>query len=192
MGKYKPHTKFTVNYETPPPPTAPLRKRPRSQKFITLDMRSIANRGFMDDVEGDGKGGWTDQGPSNSLSGFPTGKQKMAGALFDIIDPKTNGGKSSLVLFSTHSTNCPESATIERVSSSARSIYFLHATAWGKGRKVIAEYRILYTDGTEERIPITDSKEVANWWSPKDTNWMRVGWRGSNPSTNNIGVCVYA
>ena len=40
-----------------------------------VDFSSVANMGFADAAAGDGKGGWTDQGPENDLSMFPTGNQ---------------------------------------------------------------------------------------------------------------------
>jgi len=39
--------------------------------FRRLDLRAFVNRGFQDDVAGDGKGGWTDEGFDRDLHLFP-------------------------------------------------------------------------------------------------------------------------
>ena len=59
-----------------------------SQEFTFIDLKSAANRGFADEAAGDGKGGWSDQGPANDMSIFNNyGVQKFSGIEFDIIDP---------------------------------------------------------------------------------------------------------
>jgi hypothetical protein len=49
--------------------------------FTPVNLESVANRGFKDEVAGDNQGGWTDQG-ANSLVGVPTGRQIFAGVPF--------------------------------------------------------------------------------------------------------------
>ena len=84
------------------------------QTFKTLDLTAVANRGFADDVSGDGKGGWTDQGAQNDLSGFDLrGKSNLKGVEFDIIDPEKNGGRSCVVLRGQNDMSVPTSAEME-------------------------------------------------------------------------------
>jgi hypothetical protein len=192
MGRHKPGEKFVVDYVTPPMPERGPAARSGTARFTPVDFAKVVNRAFVDETEGDGKGGWTDQGPANSLTGFPTGRRTMADAVFDIVDPAANDGRACLVLYSNNSTWAPERAGISRVNASARSIYFLHATAFASAGETLAEYRVRFSDGKEEVIPVTVGKEVVDWWAPSDTSQMRVGWRGSNARSDNIGVCVYA
>ena len=42
----------------------------------------FCNRGFKDEVADDGKGGWSDQGPTTDLREFPTGAQNFGGVPF--------------------------------------------------------------------------------------------------------------
>lgn len=69
------------------------------------DFSTLANMGFADETEGDGKGGWSDQGPENDGSGFDFKKNAYANVPFKIIDPAKNQGKSILVFHSTHFPN---------------------------------------------------------------------------------------
>ncbi len=56
----------------------------REDSFMTLDLRAVVNMGWQDEVAGDGKGGWTDQG-DNDMRQVTPGRQvnrvrKMGGA----------------------------------------------------------------------------------------------------------------
>jgi len=64
---------------------------------FALPLSKTANRGFRDEVAGDGVGGWTDQG-GNDFRHMPVGDQMLCGVPFRILDPAKNGGKSCLVL----------------------------------------------------------------------------------------------
>ncbi len=53
--------------------------------FTPLSITEYCNSGFVDETPaGDGKGGWTDQGKENSLSGFPQGKVEFNEIPFQI------------------------------------------------------------------------------------------------------------
>ena len=67
------------------------------EMFFPIDIRKACNMGFKDDVAGDQKGGWTDQG-NNDMRYFPVGTQVFNGVRFQVIDPARNNGKSCLVL----------------------------------------------------------------------------------------------
>jgi hypothetical protein len=66
-------------------------------QFAAADLRPVMNVGWRDDIEGDRKGGWTDQG-DNDLRSFPTGLQYFCGIPFEIVSPDGNRGLSVLVL----------------------------------------------------------------------------------------------
>jgi len=68
------------------------------QNFTPLDLSKAANMGFADEIAGDGKGGWTDQGSLNDLREFTLrGLNKLQYVDFYIIDPEENDGKSCIV-----------------------------------------------------------------------------------------------
>ena len=66
----------------------------RPYRFKTVSLKEAANLGFRDEVAGDGKGGWTDQGPNNDMRSFPVKQRNFAGVEFDVTDPEANGGKA--------------------------------------------------------------------------------------------------
>lgn len=161
-----------------------------SQNFTTLDISAAANMGFADDVENDGKGGWTDQGPTNDLSCFDLkGENTLLGIKFNFIVPSENGGKSCIVLRGQNNEAFPTSAQIP-VNAKGAGIYFLHTSAWPKGE--VGRYRIVYEDGTEYVKPVVYNQDIFNWWATSSTNTSKLAWTGSNDSTSTIGLNVYA
>lgn len=163
---------------------------PEMQSFSVVDLRSVVNMGLADDVEGDQKGGWTDQG-DNDLRDFPTGKQEFRGIPFEIIDPETNGGKASLVMYGEEKPYFPKQATIP-IGKTAKTFCILHGASWcpSTGTKV-ADYILEYTDGTKAAIPTIAGEGITNWWWPSDTSKSVVAWKGSNAACGDIGINLY-
>ena len=63
--------------------------------FQTLDLKPIVNMDWRDEVWGDGKGGWSDQG-DNDLRRVSVGRRVLLGMPFELIDPADNDGKAVL------------------------------------------------------------------------------------------------
>ena len=123
---------------------------------------------FMDDDPGNGKGGWSDEGQLNDLRDFKTGKRKLHGVTFDVIDPKQNNGKAIITLYGAATTvKMPDAVKNIPVNRKARCLYFLHAAAWGVPGN-IGEYVVNFTDGTSETIVINIPQNNNNWWSGYD------------------------
>ena len=128
-----------------------------------VDLRSVVNMGFRDEVAGDGKGGWTDQG-SNDLRLLPVGRKLFGGIPFDIVDPLRNNGKSCLMLRGRERTYFPKSATVE-CKSRGRYLHLLHASAFHPGQP--PRYGVIlvtYANGSTQRIPVTEN-HVGDWWN---------------------------
>jgi hypothetical protein len=49
-----------------------------------ISLKGIADKSLDDAASGDGAGGWTDEGPENSLNAFPTGSITFEGIPFEI------------------------------------------------------------------------------------------------------------
>lgn len=135
---------------------------------FTVDLRKFCNMDFMDDDPGNGKGGWSDEGQLNDLRDFKTGKRKLHGVTFDVIDPKQNNGKAIITLYGAATTvKMPDAVKNIPVNRKARCLYFLHAAAWGVPGN-IGEYVVNFTDGTSETIVINIPQNNNNWWSGYD------------------------
>jgi hypothetical protein len=154
-------------------------------KILTVDLRAFANRGFHDEVAGDGKGGWTDQG-ENSLHGEEWGRQVYRGVPFEIIRSDMNGGKGVIVLSSSSMKGDTPSGVSgipleESHASHVRRLFFLHATGWTEEGTEAMRYVLHRTDGSSTEIPIRCGKEIGDWWiSEKQSDLSettRIAWK---------------
>lgn len=148
-----------------------------------INLKPFVNRAFEDQVPGDGKGGWTDQG-ENSLHGMEWGQQSFLGVPFDIIRWDMNEGRSVLTMYSDRDhQNCPKEVRGIPVEAKAKRLYFLHATAWSDNI-VDFTYIVNYADGTKAEFPVVGGRHVAEWWlnwlDPKDVKPARIAWRNSD------------
>lgn len=137
-----------------------------TQTFTPLDLTKVANMGFADEIEGDGKGGWADQGAANDFRNFThRGRTLFNGIPFNIIEPKNNGGNSCVVLRGQNNEYFPISAEIE-VNQEAGGVYFLHAASHTEGKisDIVGKYTFVYEDGTSSDVNVRGNKDVFNWW----------------------------
>jgi len=155
--------------------------------YRTLDLRAVVNMGWRDDAAGDGKGGWTDQGATDMRNVEP-GRREFLGIPFDLVDPAKNAGKAVLTLKAGKFPAGPASATV-RVGAAAKSIYFLHASAWTGGH--MATYVVRYGDGASAEIPIRARQEITDWWAPTHGERYRVAFHVPNPVHDDLGMVVF-
>lgn len=153
-----------------------------SPSALPVNLKDVVNMGFRDPKLNDGKGGWTDQGPSNDLYMMKPGKLHALGMEFQILDPGRNSGRSCLVL-SNEQKKFPSgrSVKIGKADSSLRYLYLLHASAWTPpaGQKVgtiLAES----ADGHRKEYPVLASRDVGNWWQPFHFENGALAWTGEN------------
>lgn len=130
--------------------------------FRPVDLRAVVNLAWQDDREGDGKGGWTDQG-ANDMRNVKPGVRTLLGIPFDLIDAATNDGKAVLTLAGSKRSAGTPSAEIA-VGAKAASLYFLHTSAWTEAKATMATYTVRYEDGGTVEIPIRAGEEIADWW----------------------------
>ena len=106
------------------------------------------------------------------FTGLPVGRVTAAGVPFDIIDPATNEGRGLVVLHSPQASTAntfPKEVEIP-VEGTARRIFFLGNVAGWTSRdpgagpwSAIAEYKIVYADGTEQVIPLILGRTADDW-----------------------------
>lgn len=157
----------------------------QAYRHSPVDLHRHFTAGLKDEVAGDRKGGWTDQG-SNDLRALRTGRQILGGVDFDIAD-------GCIALRSpTHLPHAP--ARVERipVGRTCEVLFFLHAAAWASSEpKEIARCRVCYADGQEQAISMTPGANIGDWWNPSPLPLAEVAWRGRNPVHDSVGLYLY-
>lgn len=173
-----------------------------------ISLHEAANRGFRDNVAGDGRGGWTDQGPDNDLSSFRPGRLTVSSVTFAIIDPAENDGRSALVLGQASqqvahdageaarlanddtgtSTAARSTATLTVSGATYRNLYLLHATANPPASSAtVGLINVRYADGSETRHEVRNRRDIGNWRDPAPAENAELAWESENP-TASIGL----
>ena len=140
---------------------------------IFLDLKSVANTPLEDDgVANNNTGGWTDEGINDMgvYPPIPSGKVERNGYQFELIDPAKNGGNAVILLRgATRGKEKPESVEIPVGGRVAPFIYFLQTAAGApdKAEKnyTVANFEVVFQDGTREVIPIRDEIEIRQWFA---------------------------
>lgn len=162
---------------------ATLRITVGNAESAMLDISKVCNMGFADEVAGDGKGGWTDQGSNNDLRIFKPGKQTFNDIPFQVIDPQANGGKSCLVLSKDPSMQFPSEAKISANGASGKFLHLLHSAAYTAGDKKVGDVQVVYEDGTSSVFPVITGKHVSDWWGGAALSDGELVWTGLNASS---------
>jgi hypothetical protein len=159
-----------------------------------VDLRSAANRSFVDDVAGDGKGGWSDQGPENSLSGMKRGIFVYAGIEFQILGSQDNRGNQILAFDSKNDPTGLKQAEVpvaEGKSPVGRNLYLLHTACWlnGGDASPVGTVAVRCDSGRVLEFPLRPGTDIADWWNPVDLPNAIVAYREDHPS-GPVGVYV--
>ncbi len=160
------------------PPSLPL-----SLRYVPLDISRYANRGFIDEVANDGKGGWSDQGPDCDLREFPAGLQRFNGIPFLVgKEPRACIVLRSLVRPFPEAQ--PEAVTLP-VGRRTMGFWFLHAGTYTGFGQQVGGYRVQYADGTAAAIPLVGGVNLRDWielpmpFTTEQGTWSRNAWTGS-------------
>lgn len=140
--------------------------------FIPLSLRKFANRDYADETEGDGKGGWSDQGREKDLRNFDTARRQFAGIRFDLINPKQNNGKAVVVLDSGYApTGLREIAfDVPEKAKYTRFLYLLHTGCWVPGKPVpIGTIEFETRDGKRKETRLVAGTDLQDWTRPSST-----------------------
>ena len=153
-----------------------------------IPIAGSANMAFADEVAGDRRGGWFDQG-SNDFASMPLGRHVLAGVPFEIADPATNGGRAAIVLFGTNRDFFPERAPEIPVGRKARRLYFLHGYGWDEtpGAPVLT-YRIRYADGETADFVCRAKAEIGPWHGAFVPSAAKLAVESSNAALGRVNV----
>lgn len=158
---------------------------------LPLPLATVANMGFVDEREGDGIGGWSDQGPGNDFCAFDRTQSRYGGAPFTIADPLAHAGKAVVTMGCRRFPAGPAQVVIELPQPrAARWLYVLHTTCWNEvaaqGR--VGSLVVTGTDGTSNEVTVRAGSDVADWWAPHN---LANGTLGALVTNGESSVGVY-
>lgn len=131
------------------------------------------------------------------FAGLPVGRQVVCGVPFDVIDPRTNGGRGFVVL---HSPQAPAEAHLPNeveiaVGARGRRLFFLgNVSGWGVSDAgagewgAVAECVIHYADGSTQIVPWVTGVTVEDWTARPAASDVCCGLAGDPWHLNVLGV----
>lgn len=137
-----------------------------------LDLAPVANMGLKDEVAGDGKGGWSDQGPGNDARDFPFFKPRaFAKVPFVPTDPDANDGKAVAVFASEHFPQGLPTVSFDLATHGKRGryLYLLHTACFGAGLPnglSVGFIDLIDDKGAVRTLPVKYGEDVKDWWKP--------------------------
>jgi hypothetical protein len=174
-------------------PYAPARELPSQIAYKPIELTAWANRGLADEIAGDGKGGWSDEGPDCDLRSFPTGQRQFGGVPFSVGPPP----RSVIVLKSDSRPfpqRMPAGVTIP-IGSRVEGLCFLHGVTYATDGEEAGRYQVEYADGRVHDILLVAGENIRDWTSPpallpqeKGTQ-SRIAWTGTTKA--HPVVCVF-
>jgi outer membrane protein assembly factor BamB/predicted phosphodiesterase len=127
--------------------------------WTPCDLAALLNRPLKDDVDGDGKGGWTDQGAQTDLRNLHAGDHTYNGVAFRVAE-----GNACFIAKNKFkpSENLPDRGTAP-LKARADVLAFLHSGGWLTAGVRHSTYVIHYADGKKVEIPVIGGKNIFDW-----------------------------
>lgn len=150
---------------------ASLWKTGTDARFRTVDFSGAANMAFTDEVSGDRKGGWFDEGPQAGLPDLKPGHRNCSGIPFEIL----GGEKAVCVLGGKKKPYFPKASPAIPLSGKAKRLYFLQSCGWNVDGEVLLICELTYADGSRARIPMTGGRDIGDWHGLKVLPNARIG-----------------
>jgi hypothetical protein len=143
-----------------------------------IDLSAVATRRHVDD---DGTG-WVGKGPEVDLRALPVGRQRLAGVLFEILDPRR--GPSVVMLRGERDVAAalPEQVTVP-VGVGAACLVVLHAALDSAPfGEVVGRYTVHRVGAPPVEIPLRYGREISSWLVDPDRGVasveQQVAWTG--------------
>jgi hypothetical protein len=130
-------------------------------KWVPCDLKGLLNRPLADEVDGDGKGGWTDQGSTMDLRNLYAGDYT-----YNDVPFRVEKGNACFIMKNKMrpSENLPAGGKVE-LKGKADVLAFLHSGGWIQPNVRHATYVIHYVDGQKMEIPLIGGKNIFDWTS---------------------------
>ena len=135
---------------------------------ILLDLSALMNMGYADPKAGDGKGGWSDQGPDNDARKFVYTQERYANVPFKPVDPAKNNGKSVMAFKSANFAGGLPEAVLElgKKNAEGKYLYLLHTLTYGSNG-LIGTIEITGKNGEKQSLEVKGGRDVNDWWMAK-------------------------
>jgi hypothetical protein len=120
----------------------------------------------------------------NDLAALKKGPHTCAGINFKVGEKVIQLGSKLL-----GKNEKPNKVEGIKVGQAFAKLHILHSTEFGEGGAAIeegtqiAEYKVLFEDGSSESIPVVYGQDVRDWWfypQSKEVTRGKVGWKGAN------------
>lgn len=181
--------------------------------YYPVDLATVANMGYVDEVAQDGQGGWLDMGTYDLCffltnhtermngTGAPIAAEpfpentRFCGVPFQLTAPKKNLGKAMIALRATdRALKLPDKVAGVPVGHKADTLWFIHAASYLPHEKgvVIAKYLMHYEDGTCAEFPVRAGIEINDWSGPVKPERAKICWTGNNRVSNSVGLFLAA
>lgn len=156
-----------------------------------IDLSSVITQRHIDD---DGTG-WIGKGSDIDLRALPPGRHRLTGILFQILNPRTHGGKSVVMLRGERDTAAGLPATVLLPwQGTAGCLCFLHTTldrAPSFGEKV-ATYTMTLAGGRRVPFEVRYGQHISSWLAEAETGIpsieQEVAWTGQTRAGNMVAL----
>jgi parallel beta-helix repeat protein len=130
--------------------------------WTPCDLTKLFNRPLADEVDNDGKGGWTDQGSQADLRSLLPGDYT-----FNHVAFRVEKGNACFIMKNKRrpSQNLPDGGKVD-LKGKADVLAFLHSGGWLVPDVQHATYIIHYADDTKVEIPVIGGKNILDWAHP--------------------------
>jgi len=171
----------------------------RDKGYVCADLRTQHNRNFREEIATNKLmfSGWAVP-RLPTVNDLPTGKVTYEDVPFDLVDPKTNGGKNCIALHAVKSpyafkpTPFIQDKAKVKMSGHFSHLYFLHALSYNWTSEDYGRYVIGYRDGTKEVVPLNGTN-IAAWpqTPPRPLPLAKPVWRGIVPGPEEATVYLF-
>ncbi len=156
---------------------------------MPLDIRRIGNRTWQDETEGDGSGGWSDQGSEDGRNFLRPLRGKL---LFHGIPfaPAVDG-RALLVMKSAKLPSGAERAKLALpAKTTGKFLYLMHTLCWGVGssNQQIGTVIVTGRGGIEQKIPVIRGIDVGDWAGGYDMKNGFIGVSAWTPTRSRVGL----
>lgn len=154
---------------------------------VPLDWTKAANMALVDEKAGDGKGGWSDQGPQNDGRNFRSGFGRIdfSGIPF-LLKSK---GNAVLTMRSTEFPAGPQEVKLPAAFITAKNLYLMHTLCWGpRADEVVGNILLTGSNGKTQKIEIRNNRDARDWWQPAACPNAAVILRGTNGKGESVGL----